>query len=53
MSNATAIPANNNITLRAADFIELKPGFEVQTGRELYLDVTPCEAANNVIYSRE
>jgi len=33
----------NNITLRATDFIELKPGFEVQTGRELYLDVTPCD----------
>ena len=42
MSNATNIPANSNITLRATDFIELKPGFEVQTGRELYLDVTPC-----------
>ena len=53
MSNATTIPANSNIFLRATDFIELKPGFEVQTGRELYLDVTPCEAANNVIYSRE
>jgi len=43
LSNATAIPANSNITLRATDFIELKAGFEVQTGRELYLDVTPCE----------
>jgi len=43
MSNATTIPANSNITLRATDFIELKPGFEVQTGRELYLDVTPCD----------
>jgi beta-glucanase (GH16 family) len=42
MSNATTIPANSKITLRATDFIELKLGFEVQTGRELYLDVTPC-----------
>ena len=43
LDNQTTIPANSNITLRATDFIELKPGFEVQTGRELYLDVTPCE----------
>ncbi|MCL2313024.1 MAG: glycoside hydrolase family 16 protein [Firmicutes bacterium] len=53
LSNATTIPANSNIFLRATDFIELKSGFEVQTGRELYLDVTPCEVANTVIYSRE
>jgi len=43
MSNATAIPSGSNISLRATDFIELKAGFEVQTGRELYLDVTPCD----------
>jgi len=43
MSGATTIPANSNISLRATDFIELKAGFEVQTGRELYLDVTPCD----------
>jgi len=42
MSNATTIPANSNITLRATDFIELKPGFSIDTGRELYLDVTSC-----------
>jgi len=41
--NPITIPAGNNICLRANDFIELKPGFEVQTGREMYLDVTPCE----------
>jgi len=41
LSNATTIPANSNISLRATDFIELKAGFEVQTGRELYLDVNP------------
>ena len=46
LSNATTIPAGSNITLRANDFIELKPGFEVQTGRELYLDVSPCETVN-------
>ena len=43
LSNAATIPANSNITLRATDYIELKPDFEVQTGRELYLDVSPCE----------
>jgi len=42
MSNATTIPSGSNISLRATNFIELKPGFEVTTGRELYLDVTPC-----------
>jgi len=42
LSNATTIPSGSNISLRATDFIELKAGFEVQTGRELYLDVTPC-----------
>ena len=40
--NSITIPSGNDITLRANDFIELKPGFEVQTGRELYLDVSPC-----------
>jgi len=42
LSNTTTIPANSNITLRATDFIELKAGFEVPLGRELYLDVSPC-----------
>jgi len=49
MSNATTIPAGSNIALRATDFIELKPGFEVQTGRELYLDVTPCEVKPEIV----
>ena len=46
MSNATTIPANNNISLRASDFIELKAGFEVPLGSELYLDITSCEEMN-------
>ena len=46
--NPITIPAGNSIFLRANDFIELKPGFEVQTGRELYLDVSPCEVPNSV-----
>ena len=49
MSNATTIPSGSNITLRATDFIELKSGFEVQTGRELYLDITPCDGPNNCL----
>jgi len=48
LDNQTIIPANSNITLRATDFIELKPGFEVQTGRTLYLDVTPCEGGGTL-----
>ena len=48
LDGQTQIPNNSNITLRANDFIELKPGFEVQTGRELYLDVSPCEIPNSV-----
>ena len=43
LSNTTTIPAGSNITLRATDFIELKAGFEVPTGRTLYLYVTPCQ----------
>jgi beta-glucanase (GH16 family) len=54
LDGTTTIPAGKTIYLKATDFIELKPGFEVQTGRELYLDVTPCEnTASNVIISRE
>jgi len=45
LSSTTTIPQNNKICLRATDFIELKNGFEVPLGAELYLDVTPCESA--------
>ena len=41
--NPITIPAGSKITLRANDYIELKPGFEAQAGREFYLDVSPCE----------
>jgi beta-glucanase (GH16 family) len=47
--NPVTIPAGSSITLRANDFIELKPGFEVKTGRELYLDVSPCEFTINSV----
>ena len=43
LSGATTIPTNKNITLRANDFIELKPGFYAPVGTSLYLDVSPCE----------
>jgi beta-glucanase (GH16 family) len=51
--NSITIPSGNDIYLRANDFIELKPGFEVQTGRGLYLDVSPCEAINIKGYEGE
>jgi beta-glucanase (GH16 family) len=43
LSGATTIPSNSNISLRATDFIELRDGFELPLGSELYLDITPCE----------
>jgi len=42
LSSATTIPAGENITLRATDYIELANGFEVPPNTELYLDVNPC-----------
>jgi hypothetical protein len=47
MSNATTIPQGNNISLRASDFIELKAGFEVPLGAELYLDINPCDGSSS------
>ena len=41
--NSITIPAGSRICMRANDFIELKPRFEVKAGREMYLDVSPCE----------
>ena len=43
LSGATTIPAGSNISLRATNFIELKNGFEVPLGAELYLDINPCD----------
>ena len=43
LSGATIIPKSSNISLRATDFIELKPGFETPLGTEMYLDVSPCQ----------
>jgi hypothetical protein len=49
LSGTTTIPANSDISLRATDSIDLKPGFEVQTGRELFLDVNPIPDACTVL----
>jgi len=43
MSGATTIPKNKSIFLRATDFIELKSGFEVPLGTNLFLAATPCD----------
>jgi hypothetical protein len=53
LSGATTIPANSNISLRATDFIELKAGFEVPTGRELYLDGCPIPGECAVLAPQE
>jgi beta-glucanase (GH16 family) len=43
LSGVTKIPPNSKISLKATNFIELKNGFEVPLGAELYLDITACE----------
>ena len=45
LSSATTIPAGENITLRATDYIELANGFEVPPNTELYLDINPCSGS--------
>jgi hypothetical protein len=48
LSGNITMPSNSNICLRATDYIELLPGFEVTLGAELYLDNTPCNITKNV-----
>jgi len=43
LGGSTVLPAGSNISLRATDFIELKDGFTIADGAELYLDTNPCE----------
>jgi len=43
LSGASSLSSGQNVSLRASDFIELKAGFEVPVGAELYLDINPCE----------
>jgi len=48
LSSTTTIPQNSHISLRATDFIELKDGFVVPLGAELYLDTSPCEMSKTI-----
>lgn len=43
LSSVSSLPSGQNVSLRATDFIELKNGFEVPLGAELYLDINTCE----------
>ncbi|MDR2009372.1 MAG: glycoside hydrolase family 16 protein [Bacteroidales bacterium] len=43
LSSASSLSVGQNISLKATDFIELKNGFEIPLGVELYLDITSCE----------
>lgn len=42
LSGNTIIPTSSYISLRATDYIELQPGFEVPVDGNLYLDVCQC-----------
>ncbi len=46
MGGGTTILVGTDISLRANDYIELQPGFDVPSGGRLYLDVSPCEMEN-------
>lgn len=43
LSGATIVPNGKDISLRATDYIELKPGFELPLNAKLYLDINPCD----------
>jgi beta-glucanase (GH16 family) len=43
LSGISSLDSLENVSLRATDFIELKSGFEVPEGAELYLDINPCD----------
>ena len=43
LSGVSSLVSGQNVSLRATDFIELKNGFEVPLGAELYLDINTCE----------
>ena len=46
LGSGTTIPSGTNICLRARNYIELLPGFEVPAEGRLYLDVSPCGTEN-------
>ena len=43
LSNLSSLDTNQNIYLKAKDFIELSNGFEVPIGATLDLHITQCE----------
>ena len=43
LSGVSSLSFGQNVSLRATDFIELKAGFEVPLGAELYLGINSCE----------
>ena len=42
LSDETLIPVEGEVSLRATQYIELRPGFEVPEEGTLFLDVCPC-----------
>jgi hypothetical protein len=42
LSGATTVPSSSTISLRANDFIELYPGFEVPNGTDFSLNINGC-----------
>jgi len=48
LSGISSLSLGQNVFLRATDFIELKEGFTVPNGAELYLDNNPCEIKTNI-----
>jgi len=53
LSGATTLISGQNVSLRATDYIELKEGFYVPPGAELYLDNNPCENIGIIKKERE
>jgi len=49
LSGVSSLKAGEDVYLRATDFIELKAGFEVPAGAELYLNIDPCDAAKIIL----
>ena len=39
LGGETTIPSNASIALRATDYIEWRPGFEIPQGTEMYFEV--------------
>ena len=48
LSGVSSLTSGQDVSLRATDFIELKNGFEVPLGAELYLDINPCDFVRTV-----